>query len=182
MCSEYCTTYYPQSRCSFTDDWMYIKRRRETSLKACLLLDSSPDISYPGFTLKSSMRNRAKDAFKGQRFVFLKKTMDFKTAGERRETNFTYFQEVLTSFSTAFPSLPPQRQPSEGVEAASGPGGSEEGNKQERGGTAGPPRQRRRRVVHPKSHAMCKWLNDSQINVLPTTLGTITNKQTEIVL
>lgn len=101
---------------------MYIKRRRETSLKACLLLDSSPDISYPGFTLKSSMRNRAKDALKGQRFVFLKKTMDFKTAGERRETNFTYFQEVLTSFSTAFPSLPPQCQPSEGVEAARGPG------------------------------------------------------------
>lgn len=39
----------------------YIKHMSHISLKFCTLLDLSPDILYPGLTLESFMRNRAKD-------------------------------------------------------------------------------------------------------------------------
>lgn len=57
---EYCTIYYPMSQFS-ENDLMYIKPRSQISLQLHTLSDSSPDILYPGLTLKSFIEEKSKE-------------------------------------------------------------------------------------------------------------------------
>ena len=85
----YCTIYYPMSQFS-ENDLTYIKPRSQISLQFHILSDSSPDILYPGLTLKSFIEEQSKELInflrvtQTQKFTLLKKTMDLKSFRKKK--------------------------------------------------------------------------------------------------